>query len=96
MRACQGNKGIEENHNSKRPMHSNVHSSTTCNNQDMEATVSPDRWMSEMMWCIDDEILCGHEKEWNKWTYLQNKDRLKDIENKHKHGYQRRRGGGVS
>ena len=53
MRACQGNKGIEENHNSKRSMHSNVHSSTTYNNQDMEATVSTDRWVSEMMWCID-------------------------------------------
>ena len=31
MRTCQGNKGIEENHSSKRSMHSNVHSSITYN-----------------------------------------------------------------
>ena len=38
MKACQGNKGIGENHNSKRYMHPNVHRSTIYNSQDMEAT----------------------------------------------------------
>lgn len=70
MRACQGNEGIEENHNSKGSMHSNVHTSTTSSNQEMEATVSVDRWMSETTWCINNERLCGHEKEWDDATCI--------------------------
>ena len=38
-------------------------------------------------------LICGIIK-WYKWTYLQNRNRPTDIENKH--GYQRERGGGIN
>ena len=108
-----------EEHGPKGCMHPNVHCSTVCNNQGMEATYMPiDEWIKKM-W----EILLSHWKEWNnaicrnmdgprdchtgwsksgrksqvsyitymqnlkkkkwyKWTYLQNRNRLTNLENK--------------
>ena len=59
-----------ENTNSKRYMHTNVHSSIIYNCQDTEAALaSINRWMDKDMVYIHDGKLLSHKKEWNFAIY---------------------------
>ena len=54
------------NYKSEKYIQPNVHRSTICNSQDMEATHMPiDRWMDEDVIWICNGMLLSHKKEWN-------------------------------
>ena len=57
--------GKEENSNSKRHMHPNVHHGTVYNSQDMETIeVSMDRWMDKGVFHVHNGMLLSRKKEW--------------------------------
>ena len=64
---------IQRKLSSERYVHPQVHSSTTYNSQDMEATpVFINRWTDKDVLHTHDGVLLGHEKEWNNaiWSNM--------------------------